>query len=168
MSLADVGQYLAYEPDTGMIHWKGKPKGRGYPFKIGDVAGCVRADGRRVVCFRGVLYLASRLAWLLHYGIEVGPDVEVEHKSGDPSDDRICNLRLANRQQNALNGRSHADSRSRFKGAHRPLGRRRWISSFRGKHLGCFDTEIEAARAYDQAAKAFSPEFCRLNFPEEV
>jgi hypothetical protein len=36
------------------------------------------------------------------------------------------------------------------------------------RHLGYFDDEVVAARAYDAAAKAIHGDYAHVNFPEEV
>jgi hypothetical protein len=60
---------------------------------------------------------------------------------------------------------------SKYRGAYWNKRDNKWAASIRsdGKlhHLGCFEDEEEAARAYDKAARAHHGEKAQLNFPAE-
>ncbi|MFH1370520.1 MAG: HNH endonuclease [Planctomycetota bacterium] len=94
----------------------------------------------------------------------------VDHKNGDGLDNRRANLRLATRSQNSCNSRKRANTTSQFIGVSFHKQRRRWVAviKYKGgkKWLGRFVNEIEAAKAYDEAAKKYHGEFARLNFQE--
>jgi hypothetical protein len=79
-----------------------------------------------------------------------------------------ANLRLATVAQNAWNSRKRK-SRSIFKGVCFIRDKQKfraciWANRKR-HHLGYFDNEIDAAKAYDQAAKKLHKDFAVLNFP---
>lgn len=95
------------------------------------------------------------------------PGVLIDHKNGNGLDNRKVNLRRCNSSQNSGNTRKHTDGASRFKGVHFHKRRGRWCAMIRHKHIGLYDTEEDAAVAYDkEAAKVFG-EFARMNFPKE-
>jgi endogenous inhibitor of DNA gyrase (YacG/DUF329 family) len=107
--------------------------------------------------------------------VRPGPGIEVDHKNGDPLDNRRENLRSANDFEQARNTKKKRLARgatSRFKGvyyARQKRGSKRWIAMIRvdgiRRWLGGFESEDEAARAYDAAARSAYGEFASLNFP---
>lgn len=166
MSLELIRDYLSYDPETGVFRWAAKPRGRGYPYRVGDEAGTIDVRGYRVIRFRGVLYYAHRLAWFFAHGTM--PE-RIDHRNCVKSDNRISNLRLATQQQNAAN--SNTKNRKKARGAYFRRNKGKWQGAIglngRFIHLGYFETEKDAAIAYDAAAVHHFGEFAHLNFRKE-
>lgn len=95
---------------------------------------------------------------------------EVDHINNDKLDNRRENLRLVTRSVNEQNKPS-PNGTSKFKGVHWAGKARKWRAgikvNYRMIHLPYFESEEDAARAYDRAARLYFGELAYQNFPNE-
>lgn len=95
------------------------------------------------------------------------PSQLIDHKNRDGLDNRRDNLRVATRSQNRQNAKQKSDSTTKYKGVRKSDSGYQWQASIsvNGKRitLGGFSTQLEAARAYNDAATKHFGEFSKLN-----
>lgn len=168
-------QLLQYEPETGKLFWK--YRGPEW-FTLDRLQNTWNSNyaGREALSRidplgyrRGKIliksYMAHRVIWCMCNG---DTDMEIDHINGVRSDNRIKNLRAATRSENMKNRASHGGSC--FLGVDWHKRNRRWRARIndngRKIEIGEFQSETDAARAYDRAAIVAHGRFARLNFPE--
>lgn len=160
LTLERLREALRYDSRTGNFHWLVNPKNGN---KIGDIAGRPNRCGHWQIMIDGKRYYAHRLAWLYVY--EKWPEVQLDHINLIPGDNRIDNLRYADRHQNGQNRRKQRDNKSGYKGVCWHKATQKWIAQIRinrvSKHLGIFSDPRLAYAAYCEAAKKYHGEFAR-------
>jgi hypothetical protein len=131
-------------------HLKKRRNGRQY------VATSVRTDGNPTTVYLHRLLLGF-------------PKGHVDHEDGDTLNNKRSNLRRATVAQNGANTLNWTGAKSsRFKGVYLRKDTGRWearIGSRPKLNLGSFDSEEEAARAYDAAKRERYGEFAKTNLP---
>jgi hypothetical protein len=153
-----VRELLSYDKDTGLFTWRASRKG--VKRASGLRAGTTNKLGYVYVTIDRVMYLGHRLAWLYVKGRWPS---EIDHKNGNPSDNRFANLRIATHCQNMQNAKKR---RAGLKGVVWAPERGKWTAAITANrkfiHLGYFPTELSAHEAYQKAAMKLHGEFARF------
>lgn len=165
ISVDDLKKFFSYDPLTGIIVRKLDVINA----KAGDVAGFKDGQGYLHFGFRQKYLMAHRVAFALHHGR--WPEKHIDHINRDKSDNRISNLREATRKENLRNTEPRKNTKSGYKGV-RKDSPRAWkalitVNSER-VCVGQYKTGIEAALAYDEAARKYYGEFACTNFSKET
>jgi hypothetical protein len=151
-------EVLDYDPETGVFTWA---KG-GYGIFLGSIAGC-KDKGYIRIKVDGKIYGAHRLAWLYVNGTL--PDGDIDHINRVRTDNRISNLRVASKAENAQNKSKYRNNKSGIVGVYWDNLSKKWRAQIRvngiAVYLGCY-RDIDEAKAARSEAKAkyhkFHPE----------
>jgi hypothetical protein len=174
-----LNERFLYEEDTGRLVWKTRPRehfltdqswkcwntkyaGTEAGAKHSHRGGIPSKINVRIGDGKGN-YLAHRIIFALK-GVEIPDGIQIDHRNGNPWDNRWDNLRLATHGENTSNrlykrkGDSNLPkgvyvSGTRFSAAIRSNKKLSW--------LGTFNTSQEAEAAYISAASTLHKEFAR-------
>lgn len=104
-------------------------------------------------------------------GLTYGDKRQADHKDHNTLDNQRSNLRICTHQQNNMNRKSFSNTSSKYKGVTWSKQAKKWIAHIqvnkKVKYLRLFDSEKDAAEAYDRAAIQEFGEFAYLNYPLE-
>lgn len=160
LSLNRLKELLFYDPDTGIFTWISSTNNRRPP---GETAGYINSLGYVQIGIDCGHYSAHRLAWMYVHG-EL-PELDIDHINGNPSDNRLENLRLVTHQQNMCNRKKRNDNSSGYPGVCFHKTNNKWHASIRVKgkriHLGYFKTAKEAYDKYVEASKKYHSQYTR-------
>lgn len=160
LTIERLREVLDYNPESGLLTWRRRLSSRA---GVGDVAGSPDSNGYILVQVDYCPLRAHVLAWWLYYGER--PQHEIDHENGTPCDNRIRNLRPANRQKQSANSRMSTRNTSGVKGVTWESRRHKWVAQImvdgRHIHLGQHDTIAAAAAAYESGAQKYFGTYAR-------
>lgn len=135
--------------------------------KKDTLAGYIAEDGYRRVRVDGVYKYIHRLIWILYTKKDIPDDLYIDHIDGNRLNNNIDNLRLATALENQYNKFRQTDGTSRYKGVWFDTKKNFWKASIRFQdrrhYIGQFNSELEAAIAYDKIAIELQGKFAKLN-----
>jgi len=166
LTVERLREALRYDPMTGLFTWPQRRR-TGLLNSHSEFPAGHRKTGKDggyiVIRINFQLYRAHRLAWFYVHG--EWPNGEIDHINGDPTDNRIANLRVATSSNQRMNSRRRTDNTSGVKGVCYDRRREKWIAEIMidGKkhHLGQFPTLLEAKGVRLAAAERLHGSFAR-------
>ena len=100
-------------------------------------------------------------------GLKTNDKLIVDHINHNSLDNRKANLRICSQSENCRNKTSHKNSSSKYLGVSFNKKCKKWqyqiCSNKKTIHLGLYINEIDAAKAYNNAAIKYHGEFANIN-----
>lgn len=165
-----VRECLIYDPETGELTWKERPKwhfsshaerDRWNGRFSGCVAGRIGKIGYLTVNFSNRVYPAHRLAWVVKTG--AWPKDYIDHVNGVKSDNRFVNLREATVSENVRNSVMPKNNTSGIKGVSWSERSKKWVvylqTEGKNKQLGYFKNKADAEEVVRAAREKAHGEF---------
>jgi hypothetical protein len=160
--LLRLREVLDCDLTTGRITWRIK-----YCQKIvvGGDAGVIDRHGYRIICVDGLKYFAHRIVWA--FANDAWPPSELDHIDGNPLNNSLSNLRIAQRAQNLRNQGLRKCNVSGHKGVSWNKNFGKWQARIQVDKkqiwLGLHDSIEDAAKAYEAAARQHHGSFARFS-----
>lgn len=153
-----LNEIFAYK--DGELFWKTSRR----KIKIGDKAGRKKANGYCEVGVDGKLHGTHRLIFMMFHGYM--PKI-IDHIDGNPSNNKIENLREATHAENAWNSIRPKNNSSGFKGVVFNKQNKNWVAQCwkdnKKFHIGCFADIHDAAQAVIDFREKHHGNFARQN-----
>ena len=169
-SVEYLRECFEYDPDTGTLTWRARPRGHFNGERIwrawnarhsGREAGQTLPSGYHRVAVCNTQYRVNRVITKLMTGED--PPRTVDHHDGDPSNDKWENLRPATQQEQNWNQGLRKNNTSGFRGVYR--FEKKWVAAITKErsfiNLGLYGTPEEAAAAYGVEARKLHGKFYR-------
>ena len=167
ISIDVVRSLLDYDAETGNLIWRKRLNQNFNSKYAGTIAGAIHRSGAIQIQLTTDslqrLFWAHRIAWAHFYGL--WPTGLIDHQDGNPTNNRIKNLRLADGSQNGSNKRE-------LRGAVALRGVYQWKDGRYAAQIKCHGKwewlglhvdALDAARAYDLAAVRLHGDFAVTN-----
>lgn len=153
----------AFDYRDGELFWKPWTTQKGTLAKnSGKLAGYMSHDGYWKVGFKGKTYYAHQIVFLMHNGYI--PTI-VDHADHDTTNNRIENLRAADKVTNACNSKIPSNNTSGVKGVTWSKAAQKWQASIvysrRKVYLGVYDDINDAANIVNAKRAELHGEFSR-------
>ncbi len=146
-----VRKLFRYDPETGVLT----------RLSTRDRAGWLSSIGYWYVSINSKKYLVHRVIWLLVTG--EWPAADIDHRDGNPANNRWENLRAVTHSQNLMNQKMNCKNTSGVKGVCFDKARNKWAAEIkiggRKLYLGRFQTMGAAAAARLKATAQFHGEY---------
>lgn len=128
-----------------------------YKWYVGNRGYCVAYVNRKIIYMHRLILGIS------------DPNIFCDHKNRNRLDNRISNLRISSKKDNSRNTSVRKNAKSKYLGVSFQYPEKyNYIKAkirVDGKliHLGTFKNEVDAARAYNEAALKYFGEYAALN-----